>query len=358
MKNKRLLIRLLIGFLALALVFTYLSGQIYSYMLPEVTVQNQTPGTITKNVFAEGKFQYADKTAYNAPAACTIEKLYVQDGDTVAPGASLMKLRKDDLLTAKYQQGMQLDSLKAQRKGFAAGSDGDQLAKLQIDSATATLAEINRLLGQGCVVKSGDWMTITELPAQEKKKVEKDAELFSGADPTGRLQVAWTLSGSDAAPFRKGSPVTLTLRIFDESGQKTTRDVNSTIGKISPDAKSENYSCVCDVALNKGCSIALNEGDGVPVSLKYVSSEYSCVLPASAVTFDSAGDCTVYIVKERKKVFGTEEYVQSVTFTPIDYSDISVAYNGFIGPDRSSKVVTYTTKPLSDSQAVRLAADK
>lgn len=355
MKHKKLYLKLLIGFLILAGLLTYLSGRICYYMLPEVSVEDEKPGTITQSFNTTGTFDFKEKTKITAPAACSVEKVLVHTGNPVAVGTGLIQLSEYELKTAEYQESIQLKNLKAQQKSLASGSDELKLAKLQIETLQSNLNQIQTLLKQGCVIKSGETGTVADVAVQDGDKVEKDAVLLSTAEKDKNLQVLWTMDNASAQVFKENNPVSVSLSVLDSKNEVQSVTVKSKIAVSAKDTRKNNYLCSCNVSLSGDQTINMSEGDDVGVMMKSSGDECPYTVPVSSVTFGDSNQCTVYVVKERKKIYGTEHYVQKVNFTADSYDDLNVSSKVPIGFAEKCTVVACTSKPLTDGQAVRIA---
>jgi len=357
MQHKILFVKLLLGFLVLALFFTYLSKQIYFYTLPKVTIVGQTSGVITKQINANGNFQYKDKTIYKAAAACGIEKIYVNVGDKITAGDNLIQLNRNDIQAAQYQQNIQISKLQEQKKEMVPVSDAYKLNDLQIAALNENLKDINTLLNNDCIVKSKADGIVTDIAIKDGTNVSKDLEMLSIASQKDDMHVVWSLKSTDAVYLKVEDSVTISLKLIDEKNKETTENVTSVVSNILYNVKENDYSFTSTVLPQGKNTIHLLDGEVVPVKMIYQSKqEYSNTVPLSAVTFLDGGihKGMVYVIQVRKKNFGIEEYVKPYTFQILDIGDLNVASDVAIGFDKNNKVVTSTTKPLQDSQAVRV----
>ena len=78
------------------------------------------------------------------------------------------------------------------------------------------------------------------------------------------------------------------------------------------------------------------------------------MIPISAVRFlENNTKGQAFILQERERIFGVEQYVTEVSFYVLEYDNINVAADVAAGFNPDNLVVSFTSKSLSDGQAVR-----
>ena len=99
----------------------------------------------------------------------------------------------------------------------------------------------------------------------------------------------------------------------------------------------------------------LDIGQNVELSYRVQTDNYMTCIPASCIHTDEQGGDYIYIAEEREGILGTEWRVRKVSVTIPDRTDSVVAVES-AEITTETRVVVYSTKELSDGDAVRLVS--
>lgn len=108
MTKKKFLIGLLVLFLVVLLLFTFISQSIYSASLPVVTTVKPMRATLSQSMTIDGEFTYSDVSRVIAQDSWQIETILVENGKRITAGDALFTI---DVAPYRVQRQNYADSL-------------------------------------------------------------------------------------------------------------------------------------------------------------------------------------------------------------------------------------------------------
>ena len=102
---------------------------------------------------------------------------------------------------------------------------------------------------------------------------------------------------------------------------------------------------------NPGEAKKLQQGQKVQVTVKNESINYDMIIPNSAIIMGSGTQGYVFVLKERQKVLGTENYVEQVTVNVLDSDDLNSAVSYRFSPE--DNIVSYSSRVLQNGSKVK-----
>lgn len=154
--------------------------------------------------------------------------------------------------------------------------------------------------------------------------------------------IKWTLGSKAAAMADKDSKISFTVT------EPERLDFAGTIIDKKYVAKDGVYEYTADITDN---SDKLQTGQKVGVSISKTSQPYKIIVPNSSLTTYNGKFC-VFVLKEKNGIMGKEYYAQKAEVTVLETGDFNSAISGDILSE--DKIVTFSSKPLSDNMQVKM----
>ena len=157
------------------------------------------------------------------------------------------------------------------------------------------------------------------------------------------IYIKWTLNSKSAGEVDKRASI-----IFS-TAEPEKLELNGTIKEKKYLLNEGTYQYIAEV---KKEGLNLEIGQKVDVLVKKSSTPYPMLVPNSSVTKEGGKSC-VYVLKTKNGIMGEERYVQKVEITVDESDDFYSAISGG-GITDKDKIVTFSSKPLSDKIQVKL----
>ena len=359
MDRKRIYKKILIIFMITAVALTFISSQIYYLLLPEVTVSQQAPGILVKTFDVSAVFDYREKEEICIPIKSRIDRIFVSVNDEVFKGFALFSLNKTELLKTLYSSEINIDTYSEQQKSYEKESSKYKLLSLLIEEEKNRISWINTLVSQDQVLQSKTDGVVTSISVAEGNNILNDSVIMEVASKDNNMVLRWKIKDEYGKLFSLEDTIKTFLTIATENEDGEIEEKNKMfelpITKIIFDKK-DNYT-LFECSINIDDNVSMVQGQETNIQMRYSSVEYQYTIPISAVRFlENSEKGSVYVIRERKKIFGTEKYVEKEIFDISEIDARNVAITSYpIAFNKDIYIVTSSNKALSDNSAVKVS---
>jgi multidrug efflux pump subunit AcrA (membrane-fusion protein) len=407
-KRKKVTGKLLVIFIMMMILLTFFSNTINNFTLPRVALESTSRGALIKEISGEGRIETKSFYEQYIDSNLKVIDVYVQVGDTVKKGQTILSLDVDNLKSsvqdekAKYrQQQITLDKLKDNSSLLNYNSKIESALE-NVEKQTKNFQDIKTLYDSGFETENNlknaeismkdaerNYNSTVQSKDEFVRNNQRDIEtaelnLEIAARRIENLNKQVANNGIYTAPtdgiitelnFSEGTMANSSKSLFKlaETSQgfqltvSVDRDLvdyikpgdaldvyitslgykvlSGKIAQIKEDLKNgDNKELLIDVNDEE-----LQGGENAQITASKKTKQYMALVPNSAVYSDSDGSY-VFVIKKKDGPLGTESYVQRVNVTVEDSDSTKTAVvNGIMSMD---KVVTESTKSLSDGDRV------
>ncbi len=352
MKSKKLYGKLLIAFLILMLILTYVSSQIYTSNLPKVRLDTPQSGTITNTYDTQGIMEYKVKKEVTVPVDCTVEEIEAEGVFNLNEHTAVASFNMEELLLAKYDLEIQIENYETQMTQY--GTDTPQYKRLVIlkQNLEEELVKVDDMITNDGKLVGGDTGTIIDILVTEGQQLKAGDPVLTYIPAEGnQLSIKWTMTGQDALKFFPQDDVVVAFNATVETSagrERLTKNKLCTIStKKNITLDETEFEIILDQNELDEEGISYSEGAGVSLRLTNTSFEYETVVPVGAV--DTENSC-VYMLQEVKKGFRTEQTVVSVPVRVLMQNDELASITGI--PE--GEVIVYSDQPIYDGDVVNV----
>ncbi len=341
-RKKRILQLLLLLFVFLG-VCTYLSGQIYYALLPQVQTANSGSGSIASFVTLEGYAHYPNGELVSAPGTLQVEKVYAFRGNAVSEKKELASFTGESIRRAIYDQQNQVEQLKNQRAQYGKSTLDYELVQEQLTKAQEQLDQLLQLQENDGVLYAPAAGQLGEVFIQEGAHLEQGAPIARICQ-TDTVQVVWTTK--DVRQSVTQLRATVLCQRENKSPAQESVVLNLSGSEYQPQENTMKYWAQIQY---EDTPYLLYEGEPVSVTMTSNGGDYDFVFARSAVHFTDDANGYVFLLKSRKKLFGTEYYVVKESVTVLNQNEESVALEAHL----QDPVVISSTQALEDQMVVK-----
>jgi chromosome segregation ATPase len=234
-------------------------------------------------------------------------------------------------------------SLKQQEDAAASGQSAvDLKAKLaEIDRAKARL-NAAKGEGSGSEIKSTADGIVTSVNAVSGQTTTPGQTLVSVALAERGYELSFSVSNDQARRVSVG--------VAAEVMYLWNREASAKLARITNDPSDPNNKKLLTFSINGDVSI----GDNLQLSVGERSSEYSSVIPSSAIREDNNGKF-VLVCAQKSTPFGSRYTAERVPVNVISTNGQQSAIDGSV--ENGVWIITTSTKPISEGTQVRLKND-
>lgn len=343
-KKNHIYLSLLAGSIALLLLFTYISMQVYRHSLPVVETAEITSGTVKRTYTMPGVFQYQTVQEIVLPVPVIVEEIYVSAGEAVAEGMDLLKLDTEYLRIEMFKLELQLESVREQEEEET-DERQRQILAYERQKREEALLYIEEIIENEGIFYASCRGEVSGVYTEEKQTEPADKLLVSVCDKDGGAGISWSME-EEGILFER---FYVDLRLTNGHTTETQTVILENVSK-SYDAKTNKMYYTADVPETDQL-LSMHETEALTVTAYYVSEVYTSLIPLSAVTFEADGTASVYELKTRDKSFGTEYYLRKQTISILDRDTGFVATGSSF---RDSRIILNNSKALYDRAIVWL----
>lgn len=209
--------KMLAGFFALMLIFTYVSRGIDSFLVPTVSTVRVGEGSLTRMISLRGAVQPSSVVALEVPAGFLVKRVFVKDGNWVAAGDALAELNVDaveEQLTALHREleSKRLDWELSQLRAELPADDPFHDAQLKLQRSEEDWEQTQSIDGETISRASSNLSRARrELRELRDDSDYEDAEME--AQRQHILELQWALD--DAIQKAESNQITATRAIED-----------------------------------------------------------------------------------------------------------------------------------------------
>ncbi len=341
-KENRIYLGLLAGAIALLLIFTYISAQVYRRSLPVVETADIASGTVKRTYTMPGAFQYQSAQQIILPVPVKIEEIYVSAGEAVAEGMKILKIDTEYLRIEMLKLELQLEAAREQKEREE-DERQRQILAYQIQEQEDAFVYLQEILeGDGifCAACRGE---IRGVYTEKDSDEPADKLLVSICDKDKGAEITWSMK-EEGIFFER---FYVDLRLTNGHTTETRTVILENVRK-SYDAKTNMIYYTASVPETDNM-LSMHDAESLTVTAYYVSDVYVSLVPVSAVNYEADGTASVYELRTREKSFGTEYYVRKQTITVLD-KDSNYAATGTSFKD--SRIIVNSSETLYDRAIV------
>lgn len=328
----KILMRLLGIFVAVMLTLTFFSSTIQNFLLPEVTLMTPpTNGQLEINSAINSVMEYAETVDVKAPVSGVLT-LMTTPNSASPIDTEIASITAADGTVTKITMPVNGTVISVN----AAQSNTTQNSGAQGSTAQGSTATDNTAQNSGA-------QDIT---------VQAGQSLFTiGNDDKGFI-VRFQLDKDKADKMNALSSV----RVYQYTPEGPTNETTFV------ERKDNAAEGVVDFTTSSLTTTKYTKnGEPVVVLLKWIveQSRGNLIMPKSVVydvTKNAMPTGTIYILREKTTLFGTEYYVQAVDISIVDSDAVYYSYSNSLG--YGTDIIGTTTKPLYDGEKVRLATSE
>ena len=361
--NKKFLLKLITYFFVLLIIFSLISTSVYNAKLPVVTSCRTAPGTVEHSMTAVGELFYEDATQICLRDSFEVLEVFIEKGMTVSPGQELFSVDisgKELEKSALELEILRLDNtLAALARDMASAYTASARESLEMQEREYTaqrdlaLARMEKLVAgypTDGVVRAEAAGIVDRVLIEPGNRIQAGEVCVETHPSDATLYVKYRLSIEDAKDYQSpdlGKAKVQTLLQDHETSSEVlfTETLNVSVCRSAYSEESNALEVVAAVDAPEGKPI-LSAGAEVTLTLGVYES-YLDVLPVNCVRNDSEGDF-VFVVMERKSLFGIENYVLRVDVVVTARNAMYAALSVTPG----NRVVATSTLPLSTGDTV------
>ncbi|QNU67343.1 biotin/lipoyl-binding protein [Ruminiclostridium herbifermentans] len=213
----------------------------------------------------------------------------------------------------------------------------------ELELCRIELETIKKNSPQGGTIKSPVDGLIKSLSIEKGSVANSGQTLFEIIKRETDTYIKWTLDSKRAGEVDKRAEVMFSI------AEPEKLEFSGAIKEKKYLLNEGTYQYLAEV---KKEGLNLEIGQKVDVLVKKSSTPYPKLVPNSSITKEIGKSC-VYVMKTKNGIMGEERYVQKVEVT-VDESDNFYSAISGGGLTEDDKVVTFSSKPLSDKIQVKL----
>lgn len=309
-RRKKIIRAVAITLLVLLVGLTFASRTIQNLTRPSVKTEIAQAGTISTRTEVNGRLYYNKIQTYKAQGNWTIDYTVVSYEQEVHTGDVLCKI---DMTQFDIQRKeLELAVYELERQLAQAPTDSDLVTK-RLEIARMELAAFVEAVpanGELLATMDGTVVFITD-----EDYVTDGTLVASIVPPESRPFVEWQMTSDEAAIFDDTARVRVRF-FYQEREQSSGAEIWT---KTAQEDGTYRYTAQLD-ARNSGVN-----GQNAYITLSMSSPTYDYVAPESAI-FMIKNTPTIFVKRERKGVFGMENYVEGYPITIIKEGDGKVAF--------------------------------
>lgn len=341
---KNRILKLLILFFVFMGVCTYLSGQIYYALLPEVVVQSAQSTTIISTKSVNGTAAYPDKNTVEAPGTLFVESVDVFNGQAVKNENVLARFSPESVTAAIIEQENTVDTLTAQRDRYYQSDDEYTVLDNKINEAKEYLDMLNEIDENSGVMYCPESGLVGTVYIKEGTYIDIGSPLVDICN-TDTVRLYWSMTDIR----EQISQIEADVVCENENGspEYQATQLNISGREYQPDSNTMMYWADIN---HEEVPYILYDREPVTISISSVKGDYDFVVPTSAVHFTDDVNGYVFLLKERDKIFGTEYYVVKENLTVVNQNDEQAALKDAV----SDKVIISSSKAIDDQTVVKI----
>lgn len=338
--KKKYAIMLFVFFLAAA-VCTYISGQIYQYRLPSVTVGKTTAVEMKYHWDLTGTVRYQETWSYQTPVALEIIETSVSPGEWVNEGDALFLADEEKLyeewLKCKIQEQNIIEQLSVST------SYEKKLLLRTRELLKDTISQIENLRDAGGWVYAGtDGIVLTAI---KSGITAENTEIIRIGSAGASKEFVFYLSDEQSAYCYPDT--VLNVKIQEEQG---ITEKKLEVERVYYNAET---GCYCAVS-HTDDPLSVMDGQQVTTVLSATGGNYTNVIPVSAIISNNNKNVTFYILRSKEGILGTEYYVTETSAYAVAQNDLYAA----LSSEFPETIVYSWEKPLTNGQVVKVAASE
>lgn len=213
----------------------------------------------------------------------------------------------------------------------------------ELEVCRIELETIKKNSPQGGTIKSPVDGFIKSVSIEKGFVANSGQTLFEIIKSEAGTYIKWTLDSKSAGEVDKRATVMFSI------AEPEKLELNGAIKEKKYLLNEGTYQYIAEV---KKEGLNLQIGQKVDVLVKKSSTPYPMLVPNGSVTKEGGKSC-VYVLKTKDGIMGEENYVQKVEVTVDESDDFNSALSGG-GITEEDKIVTFSSKPLSDKIQVKL----
>lgn len=342
-KNKnRIYLGLLAGTIALLLMFTYISAQVYRHTIPAVETAEIFSGTVKRTYTMEGVFSYESAQEIALPAPVIVEEIYVRAGESVGEGMKLLKLDTQYLQVELFKLELEIEEM-LEKEADIEDERKVQIAAYERQKKEEQLLTLRKAYEADGIFYAESKGEVRAVCTETGTVQTADKLLISVCDRNGSARISWSMQ-EEGITFDR---FYVDVRVTDGHNTGTETVIIEDVRKNYDVKTGKVYYTAAVEKKNK--LWAMHDAEAVRVAAYYVSDVYPALIPVSAVRYEPDGTACVYELKSRAKSFGVEYYVKKQTITVMDKDGSYVAVSANL---KDADIVVNSSRKLTDRAAV------
>lgn len=354
MKIKHNVTIIAIALLVVLVVFTFVSRTIYHKSLPLVTAVVPKHGGITLTEYSVGTIEYPDSKKLKSAGTWIVSNVKVKDGDRVSKGDVLCKF--DTKASDINIQTLQLNVLVQKaawenQKQNASNSNVTSLqdalnkklsgekyqqvisktqlriAQEQLDLAISQAPPVNGLIAPFDGVVYG-------LSVKADSTIQQGETLMMIVPKDAKPMLTFKLPSDKGGSFGLDSTVEAKLEtMVTDKDKKISYEQEDVYGVVKNSVlRGESWEYRVELDELKGQPVASQD---IPLKVsKEKKGDGQYVIPIGSMFNDGNGGKCVYVIKERKGLFGLENYVEKQTVEIVAENAKAALVSGEISTDQ------------------------
>lgn len=214
-----------------------------------------------------------------------------------------------------------------------------QVCKLELEN-------MKKDSSQGGMIKSPVNGVIKNISIEKGAITNGGQQLFDIIKKEAGTYIKWTLDSKSAGEIDKRADITFSTT------EPEKLEFSGTIKNKKYLVDEGLYEYTAEIKQDKENTVSMEIGQKVDVLIKKSSKPHPMLVPNSSVTKEAGKSC-IYVVKTKDGILGEENYVQKEEVTVEETDDFYSAITGG-GVTEEDKIVSFSSKPLSDKIQVKL----
>lgn len=339
MTPRRICILLLAAFLALILIFRYISQQIYLRSLIAVDTVYESKQILRNSYDVKAMVVY-DTQILRAPSSLTVASVQKHVGEEIRYGDALLSYDLSDLQIACLSVMRDTEQYEQQAAQVMIYSTKYLLFKQQAEKSRNIAATLETLINNNGVVHSTVNGYIGAIYVVQGDHVAQNAPILSVCDQGGQTTIQFP------SPNLSYDFTSISVEFPTEDGIGERQKIPITQKYYDASGQTLLYSA----KLSGNMSKSVYPGQTLEGTLQTRSKEYEHTLPIACLHEDDTGRQYVYVVLEKDTVHGKVMYVQQRTVYVLEKDAVNFSYTTII----TEPVVVSDGKYLTDLCEVKL----
>ena len=340
--TKQFILRIVVAFLLILVIFTFFSKTIHNNMLPKVGLISPSEGYLKNTLMIyDYEFDLIDTESMAATGNWRVKEVFVKKGEIVSEGQILFTIDTDRLLTELYRLEALAISIDNQLNNNYFSSGDRKAMVLNRDAAWLEynlLKESFPISGEVASVYEGEILNL---------EVEKYDLLIPG-------QVYMEMITEDTKPVLK-----VNLTFAEESKYSEVTKIDARIDYRTV-IKTEKLSISTKERNDNGYTLYIDIPDELEkrgiiqyLQLEKRSERYDQIIPTSCIQKDVNGDY-IFLAQEVKSGQSFKSYIHIAYIQVIESNDIysAVSIEPYVMSLYKDSIVSYTSKPIKDGDEV------